>query len=165
MKKVFCGSVISLFWNACDMIENIDTFNEVELPTSIGSGWWMALWMLSFPRIVPKLERRKEAFFLTSKSRPTHRVLLVKMASSSSVIVTHCIFSCVAINEPIPHQYTLLLKQGEDLPMKVVTKRLLTWQISSGTNQIVAPIFLAILILSLAFIYASSSDRPGVTRS
>jgi len=149
MKKVFCGSVISLFWNACDMIENIDTFNEVELPTSIGSGWWMALWMLSFPRIVPKLERRKEAFFLTSKSRPTHRVLLVKMASSSSVIVTHCIFSCVAINEP----------------MKVVTKRLLTWQISSGTNQIVAPIFLAILILSLAFIYASSSDRPGVTRS
>lgn len=56
-------------------------------------------------------------------------------------------------------------KNQSCLPMKVVTSLPRTWQISSGTNQIVAPIFRAILILSLAFIYASSSVLPGVTRS
>jgi hypothetical protein len=37
------------------------------------------------------------------------------------------------------------------LPMKVVIKRLRTAQISSGTSQIVAPIFLAMLMANLAF--------------
>lgn len=46
----------------------------------------------------------------------------------------YCILSYVAMREP----------------MKVVTSRERTWQISSGTSQMVAPIFLAIEMLSLA---------------
>ncbi len=37
------------------------------------------------------------------------------------------------------------------LPMNVVTRRDRTWQMSSGTSQMVAPSFLAMLMLSLAF--------------
>lgn len=150
IKKISCGSVTPLSWNACDMIENIDTFNEVKFRTSIGYDCRDGFVDVVISSHHSQVRLAEGSFSLNFYKLPTQRVLLnQKKASSSSVISTYCIFSCVAINEP----------------MKVVTKRLLTWQISSGTNQIVAPIFLAILILSLAFIYASSSERPGVTRS
>jgi len=64
------------------------------------------------------------------------------------------------VSEPYIFSYVAMRE-----PMNVVTSRLRTWQISSGTSQIVAPIFLAILILSLAFKYASSPVRPLVTKS
>lgn len=56
-------------------------------------------------------------------------------------------------------------EKGQNSPMNVVTNRDRTWQISSGTSQIVAPIFRAILILNLAFEYASSGVLPAVTIS
>ena len=59
----------------------------------------------------------------------------------------------------------ILSAQLIKLPTKLNTSLLLTAQISSGTNQIVAPIFLAIEIPSFAFAYLSSSVFPAVTRS
>lgn len=62
-------------------------------------------------------------------------------------------FSAVAMREP-----ALMVSRGKlhhsdnlvYLPINVVTRRLRTWQMSSGTNQMVAPIFRAMLMLSLA---------------
>lgn len=52
---------------------------------------------------------------------------------------------------PIAMLYTPIFSDvAIKLPIKVVINLLLTEQISSGTNQIVAPIFLAILIANLA---------------
>ena len=66
-------------------------------------------------------------------------------------------------------------------PTNVMTRRALPWTMSSvhcqflwrlmgmsdlpGTRYMVQAIFLAILMLNLALAYASSSVRPGVTRS
>ena len=51
------------------------------------------------------------------------------------------------------------------LPMNVTISRLRMLVISSGTSQIVAPIFLAMEMASLAFWYFSSSVLPGATSS
>jgi hypothetical protein len=62
------------------------------------------------------------------------------------------IFSAVAISEPANHKSACFPYQAMriSLPINVVTSLLRTWQISSGTNQIVAPNFRAILMLNFA---------------
>ncbi|KAI7242083.1 hypothetical protein KC330_g34 [Hortaea werneckii] len=51
------------------------------------------------------------------------------------------------------------------LPMNVTISRLRMVVMSSGTSQMVAPIFLAMEMASLAFWYFSSSVLPGATSS
>ena len=92
------------------------------------------------------------------------------LTPTTAPLPVYCIFSCVAINDPVVHLSAPSpiihhVPNSQDSPINVVTRRARTWQISSGTSQIVAPILRAMLMLNLALRYASSSVWPAVTRS
>lgn len=64
------------------------------------------------------------------------------------------LFECSHEGTCKKYKLVMVIERNRDrkchIPINVVISRDRTWQISSGTNQIVAPIFLAILILNLA---------------
>lgn len=89
-------------------------------------------------------------------SRPLRVHTRLLLILSAHVYVSHFtqLLAGFSLYNPILSPVTI------KLPIKVTINLVLKLTISSGTSQIVAPIFLAIDIASLALAYFSSSVRP-----
>lgn len=80
------------------VIEIVETCEDF---SSLSSDNIMASWIL-FILLFPKSTHRGNPFSKRFYNRPPTTYGFNRKARSSSTVITYCIFSCVAINEPIP---------------------------------------------------------------